>query len=125
VDAILVAVRSASLALEAAHGPDVIAQPGYRAALVETSVALNACLSAFALKPDLEGPNVRVLFGSYDLASRFVRLPLAPAGRSKRQEIGLFPPPEEHDGLRELALRLARSASIACLLRTGGDAPRH
>ena len=120
VDAILVAVRSASLALETAHGPRVSGQPGYRAALVETSVALNACLAAFALKQELEGSNVRVVFGSYDLASRSVRLPLAPAGRSSRPEIGLFAPPDSDDELRDLAVRLAGSASIASLLRQGG-----
>jgi len=125
VDGILVAVRSASLALEAAHGPRVAAQPGYRAALVETSVALNACLAAFALKQELGGPNVRVLFGSYDLASRTVRLPLAPRGRSTRPEIGLFPPPDGADDLGDLAVRLAGSASIAALLRTGSDTKRH
>jgi carbonic anhydrase len=97
VDAILVSVRSANLALEAAHGPRVAGQPGYRTALIETSVALNACLAAFALRQELEGPNLRVLFGSYDLASRSVRLPLAPGGRSTRPEIGLFPPPEGAD----------------------------
>ena len=125
VDAILVAVRSASLGLETAHGPRVADQPGYRAALVETSVALNACLAAYALKQELDGPKVQVLFGSYDLASRSVRLPLAPAGRSARPEIGLFPPPDGADELRDLALRLARSASIAALLRTGGGAHPH
>ena len=127
VDAILVAVRSASLALEAAHGARVIAQPGYRAALVETSVALNACLAAFALKQELERPKVRVLFGSYDLASRAVRLPLAAGGRSSRPEIGLFPPPAGADELRDLSIRLAGSASVASLLRThgGSDAKRH
>jgi carbonic anhydrase len=122
VDAILVAVRSASLALEAAHGPGVAARPGYRTALVETTVALNAGLAAFALKQDLEGPNVRVLFGSYDLASRSVRLPLAPEGRSTRPEAGLFPPPDSDEGFRDLAVRLARSATIESLLGTGGTA---
>jgi carbonic anhydrase len=125
VDGILVAVRSASLALEGAHGPRVTRQPGYRAALVETSVALNACLAAYALKQELEGPMLRVLFGSYDLASRSVRLPLAPGGRSTRTEIGLFPPPDDADALRDLAVRLAGSGAIASLLRTGGKAKPH
>jgi carbonic anhydrase len=124
VDGILVAVRSASLALEGAHGPGVTRQPGYRAALVETSVALNACLAAYALKQEIERPGLRVLFGSYDLASRSVRLPLAPRGRSPRTEIGLFPPPEDADGLRDLAVRLAGSGAIASLLRTGSE-PKH
>ena len=124
VDAILVAVRSASLALEATHGRGVTGQPGYRAALIETSVALNACLSAFALKRDLEGRRLRVLYGSYDLASRSVGLPLA-NGRRTHPQIGLFAPPGDDRGLGELAARIAGSASLASLLRTGGDAPRH
>ncbi len=124
VDAILVAVRSASLALEAAHGPAVSAQPGYRAALIETSVALNACLSAFALKQDLESPRLRVLFGSYDLASRSVGLPLAADGRRTSPRIGLLEPPHDDEGLVELAGRIAGSPGIATLLRDGGGA-RH
>jgi carbonic anhydrase len=119
VDAILVSVRSASMALEAAHGPRVSMQPGYRAALVETSVAINACLAAFALKQELEGEKMRVVFGSYDLASRAVRLPIAPQGRSARPELGLFSPPDSDDELRALCLRLARSASITALLHVG------
>jgi carbonic anhydrase len=125
VDAILVAVRSASLVLEEAHGPGVAALPGYRAALVETSVALNACLSAFALREDLEGPRLRVLFGTYDLASRSVGLPLPPAGRRTRPRIGLFEPPRGERGLMDLAVRIARSPGVASLLRNEGDGPRH
>jgi carbonic anhydrase len=79
VDAILVAVRSASLGLESVHGPRVTDRPGYRTALVEATVVLNAALSAFALKQELETRRCRVVFGSYDLVSRAVRLPTAPA----------------------------------------------
>ena len=124
VDGILVTVRSASLALEAVHGPRVAARPGYRPALVETSVALNAALAAHALKQELDGPRLRVLFGSYDLASRSVRLPVAPSGRASRPEIGLFPPPDGHDAFRALAVRLAGSASIRSILATGREAKR-
>jgi carbonic anhydrase len=125
VDAILVAVRSASLALEEAYGPRVARRPGYRAALVETSVALNAALAAHALQKELEKPGLEVLFGSYDLASRSVRLPVAPRGRAVRPELGLFPPPGDHDAFRSLALRLAGSASVATLLRSGRAAKRN
>jgi carbonic anhydrase len=125
VDAILVAVRSASLALKAVHGPQVTALPGYRAALVEISVALNACLAAFALKQELQTRSCRVLFGTYDLASRLVRLPLAPDGRKEPSGIGLFPTPEGDRDLRRLAITVARSATIAALLHSGDGARRH
>jgi len=122
VDSILVAVRSASLVLEAVHGARVSRLPGYRAALVETSVALNACLAAFALRPEVERRSCRVLFGCYDLASRFVRLPLAPTRSSLPSEIGLFPPPRTDAEIHDLATRLATSASLSALLRAPGPA---
>jgi carbonic anhydrase len=122
VDSILVAVRSASLVLEAVHGARVSRLPGYRAALIENSVALNACLAAFALRPEVERRSCRVLFGCYDLASRFVRLPLAPAG-SLPSEIGLFPPPRGDEEVHDLATRLATSASLCALLRTPDRRP--
>ena len=124
VDAILVAVRSASLALKAVHGPHVTAMPGYRAALVETSVVLNACVAAFALKQDLESRRCRVLFGAYDLASRFVRLALAPDGHKTPSGIGLFPAPDGDREVHRLATTVAGSATIAALLRTGKGGPR-
>jgi carbonic anhydrase len=125
VDSILVAVRSASLSLEAAHGGGVTRLPGYRAALIETSVVFNACVAAFALKQELESRRCRVLFGTYDLASRYVRLPVAPDGRKTPSGIGLLPAPDDDHEFRRLAATVARSASIAALLRTGKDTPRH
>jgi carbonic anhydrase len=122
VDSILVAVRSASLALEIVHGPRVTALHGYRAALVETSVAINTCVAAYALKLELESRGCRVLFGTYDLASRYVRLPLAPDGRKTPSGIGLFPAPDGDREVRRLATAVAGSASIAALLRTGRGA---
>jgi carbonic anhydrase len=116
VDAILVAVRSASLGLESVHGPRVVERPGYRTALVEATVVLNAALSAFALKQELETTRCRVVFGSYDLVSRAVRLPTAPAGAAARSEIGLFPAPGREADFRRLTARVAASAKIAALL---------
>jgi carbonic anhydrase len=73
VDGILVAVRAASIGLERAHGPRVSARPGYRAALVETSVVLNAAFSAFRWSELATAPlpgGVR----RYDLASGRLQL---------------------------------------------------
>jgi carbonic anhydrase len=124
VDAILVAVRTASLALEGVHGPQVAARPGYRAALIETAVAINACVAAFGLKQVLESRRCRVLFGTYDLASRYVRLAVTPDGRTTPSGIGLFPAPDDDDEVRRLATAVAGSASVAALLRMGGGARR-
>jgi carbonic anhydrase len=118
VDSLLVAVRSASLALEAAHGTRVSRLPGYRAALVEVSVALNAGISALSLRDELESRSCRVLFGCYDLASRYVRFPLGASGRGQPPEAGLLPPPRSDDEFRAFATRLAGSAEISALLRS-------
>lgn len=119
VDSILVAVRNASLALEAVHGPAVARQPGYRAALVEVSVAVNAALAAFALRQELGTRRCRVVFGAYDLASRLVRLPLAAPGRARTTEIGLFDAPRADGEFRRLVTRLAGSAGVSALLQAG------
>jgi carbonic anhydrase len=106
VDSILVAVRSASLVLEAVHSPRVTGRPGYRAALVETSAILNAGLAAYSLKQEIESPSLRVVFGSYELGSRSVRL---------------ASPPRNDEEFRRLAKRVARSASIRALLDPSGS----
>jgi carbonic anhydrase len=111
VDAILVAVRSASMALEEAHG-GVAARPGYRAALVEASAVLNAALTAYALKQELETRRCHVVYGVYDLASRLVRVPRGAA----RGDVGLFPPPRGDKEFRRLAAEVARSAAIRAIL---------
>jgi carbonic anhydrase len=107
VDSILVAVRSASIALADAHTPRVTGRPGYRAALVEASAILNAALAAYALKEELESRSRRVVFGSYDLASRLVK-PIAP--------------PRNDQEFRRLATGVAESPSIRGLLNPSDPA---
>lgn len=116
VDAILVSVRSSSLALEAAHGRTVADRPGYRSALIEMSVVFNAAVAAYALRHEFDRPACRVVYGSFDLASRYVRLPVAARQAQARSEIGLFAAPTGEDELRRLAGRLASSARIRALL---------
>ncbi len=48
--------------------------PGAARALASKLLMGASPVAAFALKQEIDGPNVRVLFGSYDLASRSVRL---------------------------------------------------
>src|SRR5262249_18534650 len=76
VDRILVAVRAASRALEDIHGRDVTDRPGYRRALVETSVAVNAAYAAYSLVaevPTSRRGEMGVVWGVYDRARRRVR----------------------------------------------------
>jgi carbonic anhydrase len=106
VDRILVAVRAASQALEERHGRDVAERPGYRRALVETSVAVNAAFAAYSLVEELPTSSrgeVRVVCGVYDLATRRVR-------PGDADVIGLADPPA---GLEEFRAFVAAAAARA------------
>jgi len=75
VDRILVVVRGADRSLHNFCGPDTSNQPGYREALLEMSVYLNAALTAHDLIRELElttADSLRVVFGVYNLASHRV-----------------------------------------------------
>ncbi len=77
------------------------------------------------LKQELETRRCRVLFGAYDLASRYVRLPFAASGRKTPSGIGLFPAPDDDRAVGRIAAAVAAGASVAALLRTGKGARRH
>jgi carbonic anhydrase len=68
----LIAARGAAVALEGAWGPGVSADPGYRDALVETSVYLNAAMTAYHLRSELrpgERFGAAVVYGVFDVAT--------------------------------------------------------
>lgn len=107
-DQIQFAVRVAALGMEALHGLNVVRQLGYRAALIEAAVVLNAAWSAYCLRQECRArfPEIGVVFGAYDLISRYVRLPLSLPGHLTEEEKGLFAPPEDAEGFRQLAARI-------------------
>jgi carbonic anhydrase len=117
-DQILIAVRVAAIALEATYGKDISQKPGYRAALLEAAVVLNAAWNAFCLRREFADryPSLNVAFGAYDLISRYVRLPLSPPGEITEEEKGLFPPPEDEDGFAELANTICQGKLMQSLL---------
>jgi carbonic anhydrase len=108
VDAIMAAVATSSGALGDVHGPDVRSLPGFRSALIETSVVVNAALTGSALQSGagLALPDgVGVAFGVYDLARRSVGLPSAAGWRP-----GLDDPPASAEALREFAREVAAAS---------------
>ena len=117
VGSLMAPVRGAAFALEAAHGDQVVARPGYRQALIETSVILNAALSAAVLIHnfhDALGDRLQVSFGVYDLRHRVVGLPGDDSAGQWRE--GLFAPPTDQDGFDAFGRRIAASPFIASLL---------
>ena len=104
VDGLLVSVRAASMALERTWGPAVVAWPGYRGALVEVSVVMNAALSAFSLEKELATRRCRVVFGRYDIGTG--RLGLPAAGPNAARSCAA---PRDDETFRRLAARVARA----------------
>lgn len=72
VNHVLIAVRCAAVSLEEFWGPGVGADPGYRAALIEVSVYLNAGMTAYHLREEVrpdETSGFRVAYGVFDVAT--------------------------------------------------------
>jgi carbonic anhydrase len=91
-------------------------EPGYRDALIETTVVMHAALTAATLKQEFRDrvePH-GVVFGVYDLASRKVRVDLEP---NPQVGFDLAPAPQGEAGFDDLGLLLASSAKIRGLLR--------
>jgi len=112
VDSILVSVRAASLALERAHGPAVVRRKGYRDALVETSVVVNAAWAAYSLAHELEASPLGVVYGRYDIATG--RLGVPQRGRADGE--ALVAAPRDDADFRRLGERVVRSAEIRARL---------
>lgn len=116
VDRIAVPVRTAARALEEVHGPDVRHRPGYRAALIDASVPINAALTAATLHHEFRqqlGPDRQVVYGVYNLVSRRVKLPLEEEGRLS---IDLVPPPADAAAMEQLGRLVAGSSTVRALL---------
>jgi carbonic anhydrase len=119
VDSLVAAVHAADRALRACHGDDVVGCSGYRPALIDLAVVLNAAVAADALRTLFAarlGDTLGVAFGVYDLASRQVGLPdPAPAGEPWRP--GLVAPPDA-ETFTQFAHDVAGSRYIDALLAT-------
>lgn len=81
VQNLLGSVRLADSALREVHGSEAVHRPGYRAALVELTVAANAATNATTIaervrqQVDPTAPPLITVFAVYDLASRLVGVP--------------------------------------------------
>src|SRR5206468_8611438 len=93
-------------------------RPGYRAALIETAVGLNAALTAATVRQEFRdqlGPHREVVYGVYDFASRRVGVPIGVPGGSHFAP-GLVPAPADLDGFHQLGVALATSPAVHALM---------
>jgi carbonic anhydrase len=123
-DQILVAVRVAAMSMEAIYGFEITRGSGCRRALLEAAVVLNAAWSAYCLRQEFRSqfPELGIVFGAYDLVTRYVRLPLSPSGELTEQEKGLFAPPESVEEFLQLARRICAGKLVESLVREAHQA---
>ena len=110
VDRLLISVHTSARALQAV-GADAVEPPGFRTALVETSVVVNAALTATTLQRELADRVPRelgVVFGVYDLATQCVGIP-----GFEEEGVGLADPPADASHLEKLAVAAASSRLAA------------
>jgi carbonic anhydrase len=114
VNSLFPAVRGASAALATAWGEGVTRRPGYRAALIECAVTINAALKAAILRSAFADPaqDRRFVFGVYDLATRRVNVPLAEGDAVSR----LVEAPGGRDEFRRFAGAAAAAPVVDRLL---------
>lgn len=117
VNSLLPPVRGAATALAAQWGDDVTRLPGYRVALIECAVVLNAALKASIIRAEFceTSLSLRAVFGVYDLGSRRVHVP-APDSDDREPQVRLVEAPASQDEFRQLAAQVTTSPLIRRLL---------
>lgn len=114
VNHILPAARVADEAILAVHGLDARKLPGFRAALTDCTVAVNAALVATSLRQEVPAARegrVEVVWSVYDLATRRIGLPGAAPGAPVLRD-----PLPSFDDFSALAADIAATPRIAGLL---------
>lgn len=110
VQRIFVAVREAANGLEQVWGPNAREQPGYREALIETAVCINAAQAAYNLHLEVERAGkweIEVLYGVYNLYSHKVSTP-GQAVLHGDQETNLAYAPTNPRDFNTLAMQVAK-----------------
>jgi len=114
VDRLLLPVRAAEQAMEEAHGTRIAGKRGYREALIETAVAINAAHTAATLRQEFRGrlaPTTEVVYGVYNLRTRRVQLPMSDPG-----EVRLAHSSDDLEATQRLARELALCDAVRGIL---------
>jgi len=115
LDRSFVIIQASAHALQETRGPDVVARPGYRAALIETAVLMNAVLGAYTVQQGLTAQGEKrlgVLYGVYLLETRQIWAPQLDGS----DWFHLAAPPRDLEGFHAIAHAVAGCDRIASLL---------
>jgi carbonic anhydrase len=108
---LFVSVREAANGIDEVWGHDARDRSGYRDALIETGVCVNAAQAAFALRQEVELArrwDVEVLYGVYNLFNHHVSVPNNPLLLSSSDEnVRLAHAPTSPKEFRALAVQMA------------------
>jgi carbonic anhydrase len=107
---IFVAVRESANALEEVWGPKAREMPNYRNALMGTAVGLNAAMTAFVIRQEVERMakwEIDVIYGVFNLHSNQVSMPPDPDAPTSDENVHLAHAPSSPREFRVLAMQMA------------------
>ncbi len=129
---IFVAVREGANALKEVWGPDARLIPGYREALIDIAVSVNAAQAAFDLRQEVERAakwEIEVLYGVFSLHNHQVSMPVNPRAAVAPENVNLAYAPTNPREFNTMALQMAellKPASLEPVARPGsGDGSPH
>lgn len=107
---IFVAVREAANGLKEVWGPEAREMPGYREALVETAVCINAAQAAFDLRQEVIRNakwEIEVLYGVHNIRTHQVCMPVDPSAPRLDENVRLAHAPVNPREFHALAVQMA------------------
>jgi carbonic anhydrase len=107
---IFVAVRESDNAIKQVWGPGARSQPGYRQALIDVAVCVNAAHAAFDLRHEVERAgktNIKVLYGVFSLRNHQVSMPVDPWASVGDDQVNLAHAPTNPQDFSALAIQMA------------------
>jgi carbonic anhydrase len=107
---IFVAVREAANGLKESWGPDAQNIPGYREALIDIAVCVNAAQAAFELRLEVERAakwEIEVLYAVFSLHNHQVSMPVNPRAPITPENVNLAHAPTNPREFYTIAVRMA------------------
>ncbi|MDG3008277.1 carbonic anhydrase [Paludisphaera mucosa] len=124
---VFVSVREAANGLKEVWGPEARDVPGYREALVESAVCINAAQASFGLRQEVERNGkweVEVLYGVHNIRNHQVCMPVDPSAPRSDENVMLAVAPSNPREFEALAIQMAEILRPGARPRPGPTASR-
>ena len=111
IQRIFVAVREGANGLKEVWGSDAKDIPGYREALIESAVSINAAQAAFDLRQEVERNGkweIKVLYGVHNIRSHQVCMPVDPMAAFADKNVRLAHAPSNPKVFHTLSIEMAQ-----------------